>query len=115
MGGHDLIKSDKSYLTEHKALPTALGNKTLHLPRETLQVLTEALIPSDGSPALPTQQSGSDVAMILKISAPHRLDRAVKELKLNKSPGPDGIWNEMITKAWHKIKDPLRVIFRTIH
>ena len=39
------------------------------------------------------------------------MDRAIKELAVNKAPGPDEIRNEMISKAWKWIKDPVKMIF----
>ncbi len=35
----------------------------------------------------------------------------MKELVLNKAPGPDEIRNEMILRAWKWIKDPVRMVF----
>ena len=68
-------------------------------PQETLTVLSNALIPEDGVP--PTSNSAEpDTSMINSILQPHRLDRAMKELQSHKSPGPDGIRNEMIIQAW---------------
>ena len=82
-------------------------------PLETLQVLTDTLIPSDGitetegeGPSL-----GGDLSTITKIVSPHRVTRAVMELAPNKAPGPDEIRNEMIKQAWQWIKDPVRMIF----
>ena len=80
-------------------------------PQETLQVLTDTLIPSDGEQEPSQPYGGGDTQTILKIVAPHRVDRAIKELATNKAPGPDEIRNEMITKAWKWIKDPVRMIF----
>ena len=80
-------------------------------PQATLQVLTDTLIPSDGEQEQSQPYSGGNTQTILKIVAPHRVDRAIKELAANKAPGPDQIRNEMISKAWKWIKDPVRMIF----
>ncbi|KAL5271561.1 hypothetical protein ACHWQZ_G001999 [Mnemiopsis leidyi] len=80
-------------------------------PQETLQVISDTLIPEGGHPSPSTAGHKGDDAMILKILAPHRITRAVQSLQTNKSPGPDEIRNEMIIKAWDFIKDPVRMIF----
>ena len=80
-------------------------------PQETLQVIGDVLIPADGDQDTAPNFHLGDTATILKITAPDRINRAVKELQINKAPGPDGIRNEMITKAWDFIKDPVRMIF----
>lgn len=80
-------------------------------PQETLQVISDTLIPEGGHPSPSTAGHKGDDAMIMKILAPHRITRAVQSLQTNKSPGPDEIRNEMIIKAWDFIKDPVRMIF----
>ncbi len=80
-------------------------------PQETLQVLCDTLIPNDGNITESPPFSGGDTETILKITSPNRVDRAVRELQLNKAPGPDDIRNIMIVKAWDYIKDPVRMIF----
>jgi hypothetical protein len=51
------------------------------------------------------------VKIVLQITAPHRVDRAIRELQPKKAPGPYEIRNEMITNAWDFIKDPVKMIF----
>ncbi|KAL5247005.1 hypothetical protein ACHWQZ_G019016 [Mnemiopsis leidyi] len=80
-------------------------------PQETLQVISDTLIPEGGHPSPSTAGHKGEDAMIMKILAPHRITRAVQSLQTNKSPGPDEIRNEMIIKAWDFIKDPVRMIF----
>jgi len=80
-------------------------------PQETLTILSDILIPSDGSGYNQTPYEGGDPATIIQITAPNRVDRAVRELQLNKAAGPDEVRNEMILNAWDHIKDPVRMIF----
>ena len=58
-----------------------------------------------------TPYHGGDPLTIIQITAPNRVDRAVRELQLNKAAGPDQIRNEMLINAWDLIKDPVRMIF----
>ena len=80
-------------------------------PLDTLQVLADTLIPTDGQPASQPEYIGGDTKLILKLLTPSRLDKAVLQLASNKAPGPDEIRNEMIQKAWKWIKDPVRMVF----
>ncbi|KAL5259722.1 hypothetical protein ACHWQZ_G009982 [Mnemiopsis leidyi] len=81
-------------------------------PEDTIGVLADTLIPTDGTPVeqVPTE-GGGDTSLILKLLSPTRVDKAAQQLAKNKAPGPDEIRNEMITKAWAWIKDPIRMIF----
>jgi ribonuclease HI/retron-type reverse transcriptase len=79
-------------------------------PQETLDTISAELIPQDGVPLLINKRE-PDHALINQTLAPHRLDRAIKALKLNKAPGPDKIRNQMVSKAWDTIKSPVRNIF----
>ena len=78
-------------------------------PLETLEALATELIPGDGIPTIRTY-STPDIERINRAVAPHRVDRAIRELKSNKSPGPDNIRNNMISEAWQTIKAPVRSI-----
>ena len=80
-------------------------------PQETLQVISDTLIPEGGHTPPHTSGQLGDDATILKILAPNRVTRAVRSLQMHKAPGPDEIRNEMIVKAWDFIKDPVRMIF----
>ena len=80
-------------------------------PQETLQVISDTLIPEDGAPPPVNEYQGGDTTTIMNIVSPNRVNRAVRELQTNKAPGPDEIRNEMISKAWEHIKDPVRMIF----
>ena len=80
-------------------------------PQETLTVLSDTLIPSDGLVIDQPPYHGGDPQTIIQITAPNRVDRAVRELQLKKAAGPDQIRNEMIINAWDLIKDPVRMIF----
>ncbi|KAL5264058.1 hypothetical protein ACHWQZ_G005228 [Mnemiopsis leidyi] len=81
-------------------------------PEDTIGVLADTLIPTDGTPVeqVPTE-GGGDTSLILKLLSPTRVDKAAQQLAKNKASGPDEIRNEMITKAWAWIKDPIRMIF----
>ena len=79
-------------------------------PTDTLTALATELIPADG--VLPQGvMTSPDHVLINRSLAPHRLDRAVKQLSKNKAPGPDGIRNNMIISAWPWIKSAVRNIF----
>ena len=81
-------------------------------PEDTIGVLADTLIPTDGTPIVQdTVEGGGDTKLILKLLSPIRVDKAAQQLANNKAPGPDEIRNEMITKAWNWIKDPIRMIF----
>ena len=66
------------------SIKTKNGSLT-NSPQETLKVLSDELLPSDGMPATETQQQDPDLQTVLKITAPNRLDRAIKELESYKS------------------------------
>jgi hypothetical protein len=61
-------------------------------PKETLDIL----IPSDGTHIAATPEQG-DEKTVLQITAPQRVERAIRELQPKKAPGPDEIRNEMIS------------------
>ena len=80
-------------------------------PQETLTRLGEVLIPDNGIHESQELEGGVTGNLIHEILAPHRLDRAVKDLKKGKTPGPDLIRNEMISEAWGDINHIVRRIF----
>ena len=83
-------------------------------PQETLQRLGEVLIPDSGTAENmddAVHGSNGTEKEIHDILAPHRLDRAVRELHKNKAPGPDKIRNDMLVEAWGDIKFAVRRIF----
>ena len=80
-------------------------------PQETLTVLSDILIPSDGTVIDQTLNQGEDPLTINQITAPNRVDWAVRELQLYKASGPDETRNEMLINASDLIKDPVRMIF----
>ena len=106
---HKILNFDKSNTGSINSLRKPNGEFT-NTPQETLQVISDTLIPDDGIVADPASYRGGDTPTILKILAPNRVDRAVRELQPNKAPGPDEIRNTMIVKAWDYIKDPMRMI-----
>ena len=104
-----ILNFDSSKQGELNSIRRSNGDLTSS-PIDTLTALAEELIPSDGT--LPQGVITSpDHAIINRALAPHRLDRAVRQLPLNKAPGPDGIRNHMIQSAWPWIKSAVRNIF----
>ena len=85
------------------------GNLTTS-PQDTLQVMADVLIPEGGPQDIVTP-SPPDQQRTLSIVSPERMDRAMGKLAPLKAPGPDGIRNEMLTKAWDWVKGPIRKIF----
>ena len=87
-----------------------LNGELTTTPQETVERLSSELIPDDGAP-LQRRKHETDHALINQTLSPNRLERAMKELKKLKAPGPDLIRNQMIINAWSSIKSPLRNIF----
>ena len=107
---HKILNLDKSSTGSLNSVRKPNGELT-STPEDTLKVISDTLIPDDGTVVEPTPFAGGDIPTILKITSPNRVDRAVRELQLNKASGPDEIRNIMIQKAWDYIKDPVRMIF----
>ena len=59
------------------------GNLT-NFPQETLKLLSDELIPSDGTPA-PALQHEPDAELIPKITAPDRLNSCAAGIKLDRN------------------------------
>ena len=73
-------------------------------PLETIQHLSDGLLgPETNSMIKQTISADISVSDIHKFINANRLRKAVKRLKKNKAPGPDGITNEMITNSIHTV------------
>ena len=88
------------------------NGKITQTPTETLNVLADDLLGKEVPPR-PNQKMEKNLNIddIKKFITPQRLKKAINQLKKNKTPGHDGIVNEMIINCPNKIQDCILKIF----
>ena len=113
-----LAKITETKNTKIGSLKKDDGNFT-NSPKETLEELCDKLIGKqrvnnesiDDKHEITTSQVAP--CELDKIISLKRLRKAVKELKINKAPGKDGIRNEMIKESIKDIENDLVILFRS--